>query len=131
MESGLVFDIKRYSTHDGPGIRTTVHLQGCPLSCWWCHNPEGKRMDSSVHYDDARCIGCETCVDTCPEQALELTPLGVDIRLEKRCIALQLDGEKVGDVHYVGNPRKVDPLVRISWVVQNLFRTLFCHFEPR
>ena len=87
LQRGLVFDIKRYSIHDGPGIRTTVHLQGCPLSCWWCHNPEGQRMTSSVHYDDARCVGCETCVETCPEHALELTPHGVvtDVELCRSC----------------------------------------------
>jgi pyruvate formate lyase activating enzyme len=65
MEKGLVFDIRRYSVHDGPGIRTTVFLQGCPLRCSWCHNPEGlkaepviisrkRRLDGKVyHYDKA------------------------------------------------------------------------------
>ncbi|TFF91799.1 glycyl-radical enzyme activating protein [Candidatus Thorarchaeota archaeon] len=44
MKKGIVFDIKKYSLHDGPGIRTTVFLKGCPLTCWWCHNPESRNM---------------------------------------------------------------------------------------
>ena len=47
MESGIIFDIKKFSIHDGPGIRTTVFLKGCPMSCWWCHNPESfSELDS-------------------------------------------------------------------------------------
>lgn len=45
MPTGIVFDIKRFALHDGPGIRTTVFLKGCPLDCWWCHNPEGRALD--------------------------------------------------------------------------------------
>ena len=45
MTQGTIFDIKRFAIHDGPGIRTTVFLKGCPLDCWWCHNPEGRRSD--------------------------------------------------------------------------------------
>jgi len=40
-KTGVIFDIKRFAVHDGPGIRSTIFLKGCPLSCWWCHNPEG------------------------------------------------------------------------------------------
>ena len=46
--SGIIFDLKRYAIHDGPGIRTTVFLKGCPLECWWCHNPEGRKMEIEV-----------------------------------------------------------------------------------
>jgi pyruvate formate lyase activating enzyme len=45
MTTGIIFDIKRYAIHDGPGIRTTVFFKGCPLGCWWCHNPEGKKCE--------------------------------------------------------------------------------------
>ncbi|NIO36147.1 4Fe-4S cluster-binding domain-containing protein, partial [Candidatus Bathyarchaeota archaeon] len=45
MPIGIIFDIKRYAIHDGPGIRTTVFLKGCPLNCLWCHNPEGKARE--------------------------------------------------------------------------------------
>jgi len=69
---GLVFNIMRFALHDGPGIRTTVFLKGCPLSCWWCHNPESRSRKPEVVYVVERCIRCGDCVRACPEAALEL-----------------------------------------------------------
>lgn len=77
MRTGLVFDVQRYSVHDGPGIRTTVFFKGCPLSCWWCHNPESRGRDPFIHYDRGRCLGCGECVAACPAGALSLTDAGV------------------------------------------------------
>jgi len=74
--TGLIFDISRYAIHDGPGIRTTVFLKGCPLSCWWCHNPESQSADKELLYRAERCIGCATCVEACPEGAISHTPEG-------------------------------------------------------
>ena len=59
--TGTIFDIRRFSTHDGEGIRTTVFLKGCPLSCVWCHNPEGISTRVRPIYFSNRCIGCGTC----------------------------------------------------------------------
>ena len=73
----LLFDIKRYALHDGPGIRTTLFLKGCPLRCVWCHNPESWSSAAQRLYKAAKCIGCASCVDACPEGALKLTPEGV------------------------------------------------------
>lgn len=73
----LIFDIKRYAINDGPGIRTTLFLKGCPLRCVWCHNPEGWTVQPQILYKKTKCIGCQTCVDTCPQGALELTPDGI------------------------------------------------------
>lgn len=73
-ESGLIFDIKRYSINDGPGIRVTVFLKGCPLSCTWCHNPESQSPKIQKLYTSSRCIGCGKCVEACPDNALMLTP---------------------------------------------------------
>lgn len=66
MESGLVFNIQHYSLHDGPGIRSTVFLKGCPLCCAWCHNPEGMRTKSEIMVLENRCIACGECRDACP-----------------------------------------------------------------
>ena len=58
---GLVFDIKRFAVHDGPGIRTTVFLKGCPLRCLWCHNPESIAPYAETLFDPAKCIACGEC----------------------------------------------------------------------
>lgn len=65
MERGQVFNIQRFSVHDGPGIRTAVFLKGCPLSCVWCHNPEGISPRPEILMTPSRCIGCGECVATC------------------------------------------------------------------
>jgi len=77
MITGTIFDIKRYAIHDGPGIRTTVFLKGCPLRCWWCHNPEGLTGSAQRLYNADRCIGCDSCVDQCPGRALTRTGTGI------------------------------------------------------
>ena len=83
----VIFDVKPYSINDGPGIRITIFLNGCPLSCAWCHNPEGMSPHLQKLYAKTKCIGCSTCVDNCPQQALRLTPDGIvtDAELCKLC----------------------------------------------
>ncbi len=66
----MIFDIKRYTIHDGPGIRTTVFMKGCPLSCFWCHNPEGITRRLEIAYFEYKCIGCNSCVIACPLKAI-------------------------------------------------------------
>lgn len=73
----LVFDIKRYAINDGPGIRVTVFLKGCPLSCEWCHNPEGMSKKREKLYTASKCIGCKQCVDVCEQNVCILTPEGI------------------------------------------------------
>ena len=63
---GTVFNVQRASFHDGPGVRTTVFLKGCPLRCPWCHNPEGIAPRPQVIVNDARCLGCGSCGEACP-----------------------------------------------------------------
>jgi pyruvate formate lyase activating enzyme len=67
---GVVFNVMRYSLHDGPGIRTTVFFKGCPLDCWWCHNPEGRGFRPEPVYFEERCRHCGECVRACPEGAI-------------------------------------------------------------
>lgn len=82
-----LFAIQRYSLHDGPRIRTTIFLKGCPLSCRWCHNPEGIAREIKTLSVQARCIGCGECVAICPEKALNLGSQGIlrDLSLCTRC----------------------------------------------
>jgi pyruvate formate lyase activating enzyme len=73
----LIFDIKRYAINDGPGIRITIFLKGCPLSCKWCHNPESQSAAVQKLYTATKCIGAQECVSICPNDALELTKNGI------------------------------------------------------
>jgi pyruvate formate lyase activating enzyme len=79
MDKGLIFNLQQFSTEDGPGIRTTVFLKGCPLHCPWCHNPEGLRPEPDLVWYEVRCIGAKDCLDLCPEKALHLWPGGMQI----------------------------------------------------
>jgi len=84
--TGIIFNVQRFSTEDGPGIRTTVFFKGCPLRCAWCHNPEGLSPRPELMWYDVRCIGARDCLRACPVDALELTPQGMRIDRE-RCDA--------------------------------------------
>jgi pyruvate formate lyase activating enzyme len=68
MRTGLIFNLQKYSIHDGPGIRTTVFLRGCPLDCWWCHNPESQTSDPQITVVEARCAACGECWEVCPQR---------------------------------------------------------------
>lgn len=72
MLTGTIFDIKRYAIHDGPGIRTTVFLKGCPLTCRWCHNPESQSPEPELLIRANRCTRCGACVEVCPHGAIRL-----------------------------------------------------------
>lgn len=65
MSKGLVADIERFSTHDGPGIRTVVFFKGCPLNCEWCHNPECISFEKQTMFYPEKCIGCGMCDKGC------------------------------------------------------------------
>ena len=67
MLKGTVFNIQKFSIHDGPGIRTTVFLKGCPLRCLWCHNPEGLSREPEIEYEKTKCILCGACAAVCPK----------------------------------------------------------------
>lgn len=73
-ESGWVFNIQHFSVHDGPGIRTTVFLKGCPLRCLWCDNPESQDIRPHIFFWSDRCIGCNQCLSVCPHHAVIEVP---------------------------------------------------------
>lgn len=85
MATGTVFNIQRYSIHDGPGIRTTVFLKGCPLSCWWCQNPESQLSGQEMIFWGDRCIGCGACSTICPSGAIQIKN-GIPITEKEKCI---------------------------------------------
>ena len=103
--NGFVFEVKRFAVHDGPGLRTTLFLKGCPLRCPWCQNPEGLHLEPRLWYKEADCLRCGNCVAACQERVLALDErVHIDQAacvLCKRCLdacptgALLLDGREV------------------------------------
>ncbi|MDR0852130.1 MAG: glycyl-radical enzyme activating protein [Clostridiales Family XIII bacterium] len=103
---GTVFNIQRYSIDDGPGIRTTVFMKGCPLRCLWCSNPESQNAKPELTYRYTSCVKCGACVDACPNKALTLGAGGIQVDRErcaccgdcvKTCTAeaLQISGKEM------------------------------------
>lgn len=84
--TGMLMDVKRFAVHDGPGIRTTLFLKGCPLRCVWCHNPEGIASRPQMAYYEHKCIGCGACVRACARGAQKITEAGHQY-LRDRCDA--------------------------------------------
>ncbi len=81
--SGVIFHIMRFSVHDGPGIRTAVFFKGCPLSCWWCHNPESQNSAPGILYSAERCHLCGDCAAACPHGAIKR--MGERMTLNDHC----------------------------------------------
>lgn len=69
---GVVFNIQHYAIHDGPGIRTTVFLKGCPLKCLWCQNPESQDLMPVIFFNAEKCTGCGMCIEVCPQGAIRI-----------------------------------------------------------
>lgn len=81
-----IFDIQRYSIHDGDGIRTTIFFKGCPLRCVWCHNPESQRCEPEMLWNQEKCISCGDCVAVCPQKAVSIQNC-LPVLERSRCIA--------------------------------------------
>jgi pyruvate formate lyase activating enzyme len=101
MPTGRVFDIQRFSIHDGPGIRTTVFLKGCPLRCLWCGNPESLQSEPSLSYVADRCIACGACQPACRQKALSADGKGRDVLDRGRCTVC-------GDCARICDPRALE-----------------------
>ncbi len=111
--SGIITNIQRCSTEDGPGIRTTVFFKGCPMSCIWCHNIETIDPKPIVIWYAVKCIGDQACVRACPEEALEMTPDGLKIDREK-CVVCGIceDACPTGAVKVMGKVWSSEDLVQ-------------------
>jgi pyruvate formate lyase activating enzyme len=116
-QTGLVFNIQRYSLHDGPGIRTLVFLKGCPLRCRWCSNPESQLLDPELAYNEGKCIGsreCSLCLKECPSGAVferESGKMGLDRGACQACfhcadvcpsLAMKVFGERMSVEQVLG-----------------------------
>jgi pyruvate formate lyase activating enzyme len=110
--TGTAFNIQLHSTEDGPGIRTTVFMKGCPMSCPWCHNPEGIAPFPQLVWYETRCIGATKCLKACPKAALKPTPGGIVID-RQLCDACGdcVGACPAGALEVIGKSYSVDDLV--------------------
>src|SRR4030042_3848094 len=87
MPPGVIFNIQRYSIHDGPGIRTTVFFKGCPLRCFWCQNPESQLLHPQICVDNDKCSGCGKCIKACPNGANSFNSRNIASLDRRKCTA--------------------------------------------
>lgn len=114
MQTGLIFDIKKYAINDGPGIRLTVFFKGCNLACEWCHNPESISPKIQKMYTASKCIGAAKCIENCPNDALKMTENGIvtDYNICNFCgICVEVCPTKAFEM--LGNLMPVDHLMKV------------------
>ncbi len=112
--TGLIFDIQRTSLHDGPGIRTTVFLKGCPLHCLWCHNPESQSRQVEISFRAEACALCGECVHACEEFAHRIVD-GVHVYDRSRCKACGKCAEVCvyEAIQVTGRPQTVEEVLAV------------------
>ena len=110
--TGLILHLQRLSTEDGPGLRTTVFFKGCPLHCQWCHNPESISPKAEIQWLAVRCIGCNSCIEACVQNALTRSEEGI-LRDRELCTVCGACAEACpsGAMEILGVTATVDELV--------------------
>jgi len=109
---GLIFNIQRFSIHDGPGIRTTVFLKGCPLTCKWCSNPESQKSYPEILTVDRKCIRCGRCAESCSQEAITLDESGRRLDWQKCNLCMECAANcPSGAIEAVGRYLTVDEVV--------------------
>lgn len=117
---GYVFNIQRFSLHDGPGIRTNVFLKGCPLRCIWCHNPEGLRAEPQIKYSPDKCIACGDCEKVCENGAHHIAE-GCHLFDFSRCVSCMKCAD---DVCIAGAIEADGVLYDTNYVISQVMRDL-------
>ena len=122
MVKGNIFNIQKFSIHDGPGIRTTVFLKGCPLQCLWCSNPESQLEKVQILYDEQKCVHCLNCVNSCPQKAIENKNNHIHIHFNKSLACLQCDHNCYQQaLSHEGEYKDVDEVVRVCLQDQDFY----------
>ena len=109
---GIIFDIKRYAIHDGPGIRTTVFFKGCPLTCSWCHNPEGKSPEPEFMWWEKKCLNCRDCQKKCPTNAISFSDTFIIEKEKCNLCKVCLDACHTGALELIGKEMTVSDVVK-------------------
>ena len=110
--NGIVFNIQKFSIHDGPGIRTTVFLKGCPLRCKWCANPESQEIKPQLMYNEEKCVRCGTCVRNCPQHAIKIENFKLVFDRDA-CIHCKTceNNCPAGAINFIGDAVSIDDIV--------------------
>jgi len=119
----LIFDIRHFALDDGPGIRTTVFMKGCPLSCIWCHNPESMKAGQEIAFYSERCISCGDCMKVCLEDAISLENPGRILRNKCKVCGQCAQECPTTALEIIGKYYPVDDLIEILLSDRIFFET--------